>query len=145
MFVTNAGFPGLLQELALSLCGGLPAKFHIANIKCWARHQMHKYLINNIFLLGKQMLFMFKAITVSSFCPCKFESISSVQLLSHVRLFATPWTAACQPSLSIPNSWNLEIIQIHVHPVGDAMHLSHLLSSPFPPALNLSQHQGLFK
>ena len=29
---------------------------------------------------------------------------SSVQLLSHVRLFATPWTAACQASLSITNS-----------------------------------------
>ena len=28
---------------------------------------------------------------------------SSVQLLSHVRLFATPWTAACQASLSITN------------------------------------------
>ena len=31
---------------------------------------------------------------------------SSVQLLSHVRLFATPWTAACQASLSITNSWS---------------------------------------
>ena len=31
-------------------------------------------------------------------------SISSVQLLSHVRLFATPWTAAHQASLSITNS-----------------------------------------
>ena len=30
---------------------------------------------------------------------------SSVQLLSHVRLFATPWIAACQDSLSITNSW----------------------------------------
>ena len=30
--------------------------------------------------------------------------ISSVQSLSHVRLFATPWTAARQPSLSISNS-----------------------------------------
>ena len=29
---------------------------------------------------------------------------SSVQLLSHVRLFATPWIAACQASLSITNS-----------------------------------------
>ena len=29
---------------------------------------------------------------------------SSVQLLSHVQLFATPWTAACQASLSITNS-----------------------------------------
>ena len=32
--------------------------------------------------------------------------ISSVQLLSHVRLFATPWTAAHQASLSIANSWS---------------------------------------
>ena len=32
---------------------------------------------------------------------------SSVQSLSHVRLFATPWTAACQDSLSITNSQNL--------------------------------------
>ena len=31
----------------------------------------------------------------------------SVQSLSHVWLFATPWTAACQASLSITNSWNL--------------------------------------
>ena len=32
---------------------------------------------------------------------------SSVQLLSHVQLFATPWTAAHQASLSISNSWSL--------------------------------------
>ena len=31
---------------------------------------------------------------------------SSVQLLSRVRLFATPWTAACQASLYITNSWS---------------------------------------
>ena len=32
---------------------------------------------------------------------------SSVQSLSHVRLFSTPWTAACQASVSITNSWRL--------------------------------------
>ena len=32
---------------------------------------------------------------------------SSVQLLSHVQLFVIPWTAACQASLSITNSWSL--------------------------------------
>ena len=32
---------------------------------------------------------------------------SSVQSLSRVQIFATPWTAACQASLSITNSWNL--------------------------------------
>ena len=35
------------------------------------------------------------------------SQFSSVQLLRHVRLFATPWTAACQASLSITHSWNL--------------------------------------
>ena len=33
--------------------------------------------------------------------------LSSVQSLSHVRLFVTPWTAARQASLSITNSWSL--------------------------------------
>ena len=32
--------------------------------------------------------------------------IISVQLLTHVQLFATPWTTACQASLSITNSWS---------------------------------------
>ena len=38
-----------------------------------------------------------------------------------------------------------ESTQTHVHGVGDAIQPSHPLSSPSPPALNLSQHQGLFK
>ena len=39
----------------------------------------------------------------------------------------------------------MEPTQIHVHWVGDAIQPSHPLSSPSPPVLNLSQHQGLFK
>ena len=39
----------------------------------------------------------------------------------------------------------LEFTQIHVHCVSDAIQTAHPLSSPFPPAFNLSQHQGLFK
>ena len=35
--------------------------------------------------------------------------------------------------------------QTHVHWVGDAIQPSHPLSSPSPPALNLSQYQGLFR
>ena len=66
---------------------------------------------------------------------------SSGQLLSCVRLFATPWTAGLQASLSIANS---EFTQTHVYWVGDAVQSSHLLSSPSPSAFNLSQHQGLF-
>ena len=36
-----------------------------------------------------------------------------------------------------------EFTQTHVHRVGDAIQLSHLLLSCFPPAISLSQHQGL--
>ena len=39
----------------------------------------------------------------------------------------------------------LEFTQTHIHCIGDAIQPSHPLSSPSPPALNLSQHQGLFK
>ena len=44
----------------------------------------------------------------------------------------------------LPNHHQLpECTQTHVHCVSDAIQPSHLLSSPSPPALNLSQHQGL--
>ena len=39
----------------------------------------------------------------------------------------------------------LELTQTHIHWVGDAIQPSYPLSSPSPPAFNLSQHQGLFK
>ena len=39
----------------------------------------------------------------------------------------------------------LELPQTHVHQVSDAIQPSHPLSSPSPPAFNLSQHQGLFQ
>ena len=50
-----------------------------------------------------------KSIGSASCLHCRKASVqlSSVQLLSHVQLFVTPWTAACQASLSIINSQNL--------------------------------------
>ena len=38
-----------------------------------------------------------------------------------------------------------ELTQTHVHRVSDATQPPHPLSSPSPPAFNLSQHQGLFQ
>ena len=49
---------------------------------------------------GKSILFKKKKSTVSKY-------IVVVQLLSRVQLFATPWTAACQVSLSFTISWSL--------------------------------------
>ena len=59
--------------------------------------------------------------------------------VSHVQLFAAPWTAAGQASLSITNSWNL--LKLMSIESSDAIQPSHPLSSPSPPAFNLSQHQ----
>ena len=67
---------------------------------------------------------------------------SSVQFLRCVQLFVTPWTVACQASLSITNSRSPPQ-QTHVHWVGDAIQPSHPLLSSSPPVLSLSQHQGL--
>ena len=67
---------------------------------------------------------------------------ASVQSLSRVCLFATPWTAARQASV---HHQLLELAQTPVHQVGDAIQPSHPLSSPSPPAFNRSQHQGLFQ
>ena len=67
---------------------------------------------------------------------------SSIQSLSHVWLFATPWITARQASLSIT------IPEVHsnsCHRVCDVIQPSHPLSSPSSPAPNPSQHQGLFQ
>ena len=61
---------------------------------------------------------------------------SSVQLLSHVRLFETPWTAACQASLSITNSQSLlKLMSIELVMPSNYLILCHpllLLPSTFP-------------
>ena len=57
---------------------------------------------------------------------------------------ATPWTAARQASLYFPISWSL-LKLLSIESVMPSNHLVRPLSSPSPPALNLSQHQGLFK
>jgi len=53
----------------------------------------------------------------------RFDTVSSVQLLSHLRLFATPWTAACQASLSITSSWSL----LKLMPIESMMPSNHLI------------------
>ena len=71
------------------------------------------------------------------------DAHSTVQSLSRVRLFATLWITARQASLSITNSRSLPKLM----PIELVMPANRLqpLSSPSPPALNLSQYQGLFQ
>ena len=67
---------------------------------------------------------------------------SSVQSLSRVWL-SEPMNCST-PGLPV-HCQLPEFTQIHLHWVGDAIQPSHPLSSPSPPAFNLSWHQGLFK
>ena len=72
---------------------------------------------------------------------CGLSTLSSV---------AQSCLTLCDPmnrsTLGLPVHHQLpEFTQTHVHRVGDAIQPSHPLSSPSPPSLNPSQHQGLFQ
>ena len=83
--------------------------------------------------------------SLSSFTFIKLvysDQIRSDPSLSHVRLFATPWIAARQASLSITNSRS----SLSITSIESVMPSSHLiLLSPSPLAPNPSQHQSLFQ
>ena len=72
----------------------------------------------------------------------KDVQFSSVQSLSRVQL-CNPIDCST-PGLPVHHQLP-KLAQTHVHQVGDAIQPSHPLSSPSPPAFNLSQHQGLFQ
>ena len=71
---------------------------------------------------------------------------SSVQLLSHVRFFATPWTAAHQASLSITNSWSwLKLMSIKLVMLSNHLIFGRplLLPSIFPSIRVFSNESAL--
>ena len=73
---------------------------------------------------------------------------SSVQLLSHVRLFATPWLAARQPSLSITNSqsslklMSIELVMPSSHLI---LYCSLLLLPPIPPSIRVFSSESTLR
>ena len=74
------------------------------------------------------------------------STISSVQFLSHVWLSATPWTAACQASMSITNSWSLlKLMSIEL--VIPSNHLilccPHLLPSSVFPSIRVFSNDSV--
>ena len=73
--------------------------------------------------------------------------ISSVQLFSRIQLFVTPWTVACQASLSITNSWNLlKLMSIESVMPSNHLILFHpllLLPSFFPSIRVFSNESAL--
>ena len=91
--------------------------------------------------LQHQVLFLSCIPNLANFAPSLYIQLSSVQLLSCVQLFATPWIAAHQASLSITNSQSL----LKLMPIESLMPSNHLILCPSPPAFNLSQRQCLFR
>ena len=78
-------------------------------------------------------------------CVYIYIYISSVQSLSHVQLFVTPWTAACQASLPITNSGSL-LRLMFIHQVSDAIQPSISSSViPFSSCLQFFPASGLFQ
>ena len=70
----------------------------------------------------------------------EYSSIVVAQSLSHVRVFVSPRFIGFLVLHHLP-----QFAQTHVRWVDDAIQPSYPLSSLSPPALNLSQHQGLFQ
>ena len=107
-------------------CAYLLFVYHL----CWNIFLAH-------FLIG---LFGCFAIEVEFFMYSRY----SVQSLSHVRLFATPWIAACQASLSITNSRSL----LKLMPIESVMPSSHLilcrplLLPPVPPRIRVFSNES---
>ena len=78
--------------------------------------------------------------------PLDCKEIPSVQFSSVTQSCPTLCDPMNHSTPGLPVHHQLpELIQTHVHWVGDAIQPSHPLSSPSPPAFIHSQHQGLFK
>ena len=98
---------------------------------------MPKYKLYFALILG---------VLVTYLLPFLILPISSVQSLSRVQLFATPWTAACQASLSITNSRSsLRLTTIEL-----VMQSSHfilcrppLLLPPIPPSIRVFSNESI--
>ena len=95
-------------------------------------------------LLTEEHLYTFTRILLLLTC---YSILVSVQLLSRVWLFATPWTAARQASLSITNSWSLlKLMSIDSVIPSNHLILCHpllLLPSIFPSIRVFSNESAL--
>ena len=76
------------------------------------------------------------------------QMVSSVQLLSHVGLFATPWTAAPHASLSITNTWSLlKLMSIELVMPSNHLILCHplLLLLSILPSIRVFSNESLLR
>ena len=123
---------------------------------CWAytpRKPEGKETHNPMFIAA---LFIIARTWKQSRCPSADEWIRKLWYI-YTMEYSVQFSSVAQSCLTLCDPMNCstpglpvhhqlpEFTQTHVHQVGDAIQPSHLLLSPSPPALDLSQHQGLSK
>ena len=103
---------------------------------CSGQQQSHHCDLGNLILLCFQLSIPFT----------HFSHLSSVQSLSRVRLFATPWTAALQASLSITNSRSLpKHMSIESEmPSNHLIRCHHLLPPSIFPSIRVFSNESDF-
>ena len=112
---------------------------------CWKNHSFDYLNISNPFFISISVFasniyflffsFLFPSLHMLPIYSCMLSTLSiiapsifiilAVQFLSHVRVFATPWTAANQASLSFIISWNL-LKLMSIESAIPSNHLVHL-------------------
>ena len=131
---TPASFPGAVQPLSWMSQAGIASPSHGRKLVCLRNYAPGSEAVEQ----GRTRLLKMKMYGFQ---------FSSVQSLSRVRLFVTPWTAACQASLSITNSWSLPILMSNksVMPSNHLMlcHPLLLLPSVFPSIRVFSNESAL--
>ena len=97
---------------------------------------------------GKKVLQKHTTMSSNMVATSHMHLFSSVQVLSHVQLFATPWTAARQASLSITNSRSLPKL-MSMESVMPSYHLilCHpiLLLPPIPPSIRVFSNKSALR
>ena len=123
-----------------------PGSLHGRQILYCLSHHGRSYILFTVQGHVWSMLSPEQLRTIQIFSPIRhWLMIASVfQLLSYVWLFFTPQTTARQASLSFTISQSLlKLMSIEL--LTPSNHLSHPLPGLSPPALNLPQHQCLFR
>ena len=122
--------------------------FHI--LYTWDSPTFLQVVVNSFILIGLYLPWGENTQFINPFSCIHLSSFQRGTSLVQFSSVAQSCRTLCDPiNLNMPvfpvHHQLLESTQTNAHCVGDAIQPSHPLSSPSPPALNLSQHQGLFK
>ena len=133
------GYWGSIFQGIVVNCEGYPSE-----TSYWRMRWLY-YLFTNSFPTDRWMLsryqYFLTLLRLRSILA--FSSVQFISVTQSCPTLCNPMNCST-PGLPVHHQL-LEFTQTHDHWVDDAIQQSHPLSSPSPPSLNLSQHQGLFK